>query len=112
MLAKKVSVKWTCLPRFGGDEFVVLLPEADAHQARITAQRIRQALIDAPIDIGSEKISLTVSMGISSMSSDQDIAETILHRADQALYAARKLAEIASWSGTNYSFWNRNDRLY
>jgi len=88
--------------RFGGDEFVVLLPEAGVDQARITAERMRQALSRSPFEIGGEKILLTLSMGISSLLSDQDVAETILHRADQALYAAKESGRnrIVVWDDT------------
>ncbi len=86
--------------RFGGDEFVALLPEADHHQAREIAERMLQALTQLPIDIGVEKVSVTVSMGISGLIGENDTAEAILHRADQALYNAKESGRnrIVVWS--------------
>ena len=78
------------LARFGGDEFVVLLPEADQDQARQIAERMRQELAQSPFEIGAKRILLTVSMGIASLLGDRDTVETLMHRADQALYAAKE----------------------
>jgi len=78
------------LARFGGDEFVVLLPEADLGQARLIAERMSQGLAQSPFEVGAGKILLTVSMGIATVLSDRDTVETLMHRADQALYAAKE----------------------
>ena len=78
------------LARFGGDEFVVLLPEADKDQARLIAERTSLELAQSPFEIGAKRIFLTVSMGIANLLGDRDTVETLMHRADQALYAAKE----------------------
>jgi diguanylate cyclase (GGDEF)-like protein len=75
--------------RFGGDEFIVLLPEADSRQTQLTAERMIQALIEHPVEFETERLNVTVSMGISGLRDERDTPETIFHRADQALYAAK-----------------------
>ena len=78
------------LARFGGDEFVVLLPEADMDQARRIAERMSQELAQFPFEVGAERILLTVSMGIAKLLGEHDGVETLMRRADQALYAAKE----------------------
>lgn len=69
--------------RFGGDEFAVLLTETDIDQARLIAQRI----------LGEVQTILPpycgLSIGISSLRSHGETADSLLHRADQALYKAK-----------------------
>lgn len=76
--------------RFGGEEFVVLMPEADARTAEIIAERLRSLVADTPFDIAGEKISVTVSAGIAVLDATSDDWETMLKRADRGLYAAKR----------------------
>lgn len=74
------------LGRFGGEEFVVLLPETGLSDALIVAERIRAAC-DKPAD--STQIGCTVSIGVSTNAASGDSVDTLLARADLALYQAK-----------------------
>ena len=74
--------------RYGGEEIVVLLPQADAEQALIAAERIRSAVEGMTRDFG--KISVTVSVGISSYPDTAQDAQGILEGADRAMYLAKE----------------------
>lgn len=73
--------------RFGGEEFIVLLPDADEANAVQVAQRIRAALSG---DIGTRLPRCTVSVGIGSHLSDDEPLDALLARADAALYRAKQ----------------------
>jgi diguanylate cyclase (GGDEF)-like protein len=75
--------------RFGGEEFVVLLREADEYTAQALANRIRNAVELAIIGEGGIRLSATVSIGVALISdSDRDVQDMI-ERADQGLYVAK-----------------------
>ena len=77
------------MARYGGEEFVVLLPETDADSALILLNRIRENLANKPLKYKEDKISLTVSIGISQFT-EKDTTETAFARADEALYKAKE----------------------
>lgn len=77
------------MARFGGEEFVVLLPETDAENALILLNRVREGLANKPLKYKEDKISLTVSIGISQFK-EKDTTETAFGRADEALYKAKE----------------------
>ena len=75
------------LGRYGGEEFVLLLPQTDAAQAQHIAQRMQQQLADAAMRL-PDCSQLTMSVGISAMQSDESFYDA-LKRADHALYQAK-----------------------
>ncbi len=76
--------------RFGGEEFVMLLPETDTEQALACAERVRAAVAAQRIEATpTEQLSLTVSIGVTSVNLATDSIETALNRADKALYEAK-----------------------
>jgi diguanylate cyclase (GGDEF)-like protein/PAS domain S-box-containing protein len=77
--------------RFGGDEFVVLLPETNQEQAYEVIERIRSTLMAQPLELDGKPVPITISSGIASLSSDQESFEMLLNQADQALYHAKEL---------------------
>ncbi|CAN5337739.1 sensor domain-containing diguanylate cyclase [soil metagenome] len=84
------------LARFGGEEFVVLLVDADIEDAAIVAERIRAGVADLPVPIYTgEEVSVAVSIGVATLDADNstETAEVIVQkfvwRADQALYQAK-----------------------
>jgi diguanylate cyclase (GGDEF)-like protein len=84
------SIRVTCraidtLARFGGDEFVVILPETDEAEALGVAQRAR-----ARLAADSERPALTTSVGVALFPSDGETAEELLGTADRALYGMKK----------------------
>ncbi len=81
------------LGRFGGEEFVVLLPEADAAEASTVAERMRAAIAEAPVvtDESEGSIAMTVSIGLSTYPMDGASAAELLSQADEAMYVAKRL---------------------
>ncbi|MHB1102562.1 MAG: PleD family two-component system response regulator [Devosia sp.] len=77
--------------RFGGEEFVVLMPDTDYRQAQNVAERVRTAVAERNFDMGaSQALSVTVSVGVALNESEHDTPEMILKRADVALYRAKR----------------------
>jgi diguanylate cyclase (GGDEF)-like protein len=78
--------------RYGGEEFVILLPETSIHHAQNIANRIRLLVLDRPIMTDRGEVSVSVSLGISSMEGDCDSRlEWVIDQADQALLKAKDL---------------------
>jgi len=77
--------------RFGGEEFVLLLPGKEAGEAALVAERIRSAVSAAAFEVetSSEPISATVSVGVASYPADASGAEELIYRADVAAYRAK-----------------------
>ena len=76
--------------RFGGEEFVILMPETDPQAAIGAANRMREVVEQADFKIADDKsIKCTVSIGVADLHADGDSAEALLKRADEALYSAK-----------------------
>lgn len=77
--------------RFGGEEFVVLMPETDEKEARDAAERLRKRVESTPFIITHEvgQITKTLSIGVSYLDFMGDSCEALLKRADEALYRAK-----------------------
>ncbi|AVF05314.1 MULTISPECIES: PleD family two-component system response regulator [Devosia] len=77
--------------RFGGEEFVVLMPDTDTGQAEAVAERVRQSMVEKPFEVGPTRpLSVTVSAGVALKESQADTPETLVKRADVALYRAKR----------------------
>jgi diguanylate cyclase (GGDEF)-like protein len=75
------------IARIGGEEFLVLLPDADDDAARVVAERLREAL--RTLDFVGPDIRVTASFGVAHMQDSDVDAEQLLQRADRALYIAK-----------------------
>ncbi|ESX89569.1 PleD family two-component system response regulator [Mesorhizobium sp. LNJC403B00] len=77
--------------RFGGEEFVVVMPDTDGAVAEKVAERIRAEIAQLPFAIGPEgkAIEVTVSVGVSSVLKGGDTVAALMKRADVALYEAK-----------------------
>ena len=76
--------------RWGGEEFVTLLPETDAEGAVIIAERLRKLVSQSIFVYNEQKISFTASIGIAQYRSGEVTVEGPLSRADSAVYDAKK----------------------
>jgi len=78
--------------RYGGEEFVIVMPETDMAVATMVAERLRRRIASEPFAIqqGARHLEVTISIGIAALSAADDNAATILKRADQALYRAKR----------------------
>ncbi len=76
--------------RYGGDEFVVLLPETDRAQAKLAAERLRQAMVDRYFlkDQGLA-VRITASFGVATFPDDASSADELMRQADMAMYRVK-----------------------
>jgi diguanylate cyclase (GGDEF)-like protein len=89
-LIKKTVRKYDIAARYGGDEFAVLMPNADEKDARSLAKRLQVEISNLRLSIGKEAVSITASIGISSFPIEKIVdSENILIEADHALYIAK-----------------------
>jgi two-component system cell cycle response regulator len=77
------------LGRYGGEEFLMILPYADVNGARDVAERVRGAVASTPIIDAPVSLTVTMSFGVSCAVGSSVPEETLLHAADQALYRAK-----------------------
>src|SRR5262245_15195473 len=77
--------------RYGGEEFVVVMPETDMAVATLVAERLRRRIASEPFPIqqGASKVEVTISVGIAALAHGESAA-AVLKRADQALYRAKR----------------------
>ncbi len=76
--------------RLGGDEFLVILPSGPANAAAEQARRLCQQVAGAPVIAGKEIITVGLSIGITQYQPNSDDWHTLLERADQAMYQAKR----------------------
>ncbi|MET0857126.1 MAG: DUF484 family protein [Telluria sp.] len=85
------------LGRFGGEEFVVLLIDADLESATMVAQRIRASIADAPFHLSTgDQLPISVSIGVATLDdferdhAIEGVAQQLVAKADSALYQAKE----------------------
>ena len=78
--------------RYGGEEFVIVMPETDMAVATMVAERLRRRIASEPFAIqdGTRSLDVTISIGIAALDGPGDNAAAILKRADTALYRAKR----------------------
>ena len=78
--------------RYGGEEFVIVMPDTDMAVAALVAERIRRRIAGEPfaIEQGAKAIDVTISIGLAALDRPDDTAAAMLKRADQALYRAKR----------------------
>ncbi|MGD0018915.1 MAG: GGDEF domain-containing protein [Candidatus Limnocylindrales bacterium] len=79
--------------RYGGDEFVALLPETDPSGAYVVAEKIRQVAREMIVDVGGQKIRTSLSIGLVSFPDDGQTADELMIAADQAMYSSKRLGK-------------------
>lgn len=86
-IAKRLrEVDFFC--RYGGEEFVALMPETDSKTALAVLEKVRESIANASFNYKEQPITITVSVGLTEFKSDDDL-EVAFERADQALYKAK-----------------------
>ena len=74
--------------RYGGEEFVILMPETNAQEALAATEKLRAKVESSPFNFRKERVLITMSFGISEFRPLED-GETVFERADKALYQAK-----------------------
>lgn len=75
--------------RYGGEEFLVLLPETPLHGARRVADTLRREIAERPVPWSGEGLTVTASFGIAQTMPGEVNVQAVIARADQALYRAK-----------------------
>ena len=76
--------------RFGGEEFVFLLPDTDESRARAFAERLRQLIArQVVVTYNESRMQITISVGVAVFNSKMDTVDDLISRADRALYKAK-----------------------
>jgi diguanylate cyclase (GGDEF)-like protein len=89
--AVQAELRATDVPaRYGGDEFIVLLPETPPKGALDVAERIRNAIGGRPLSLDGQRTETSVSIGISCYPEDGRTLDALAARADRALYQAKQ----------------------
>jgi len=78
------------LCRYGGEEFVILLPEADMAAALMVYERIRRELLSTPFRYQHFEIKVTISVGVAELGRDDKQLQDLIKRADDKLYQAKR----------------------
>ena len=77
--------------RLGGDEFAVIMPNTQARDARLFAERLQLLINGASLPIDGIELKISASIGISEFRDGDDSIDQVISRADQALYRAKQL---------------------
>jgi len=77
--------------RYGGEEFIIVMPETDLHVASLVAERLRRSIAGESFSInkGAKRIEVTISIGLTSLERKGEAVADVLKRADTALYRAK-----------------------
>jgi diguanylate cyclase (GGDEF)-like protein len=90
------------LVRYGGDEFVVILPQTGSRGARAVGERILNSVRNDPFGEPPQRVPVTVSVGVATASAEEELTgSALLKRADQALYEVKRRGRdgLAAWGG-------------
>ncbi|UCG80993.1 MAG: GGDEF domain-containing protein [Desulfobacterales bacterium] len=83
--------EYDTLGRYGGEEFLIILPEVDKQKAVLVCNRLRRDIEEHEIEVAEgEKIRVTVSFGVSNFQEDGVLPDDLLVKADERLYRAKR----------------------
>jgi diguanylate cyclase (GGDEF)-like protein len=77
------------LARWGGEEFILFLPETDTANAVALAERLRRTIAAIRVDVGEREIAFTASFGVAERSADSSDLQALISAADRLLYEAK-----------------------
>ena len=94
-LANRVSRNlrnFDMIARIGGEEFVIIMPDASVEAAALVAERLRQTIAEKPFKVShpKERISITISLGVAATEDAAEPADSLIKRADDCLYDAKR----------------------
>jgi diguanylate cyclase (GGDEF)-like protein len=78
------------LARFGGEEFVLLLPQTTGEEAAARAEEMRRRLEASPLKLDRAEVRVTISVGVAEAGTDMQSIGDLMKRADEALYQAKR----------------------
>lgn len=78
------------LGRYGGEEFLILLPETDLAGAAIVAERLRQTIAEQTVSYADKSLEVAISLGVSQFRTDHENHEALIAEADSALYQSKR----------------------
>ncbi|MFE8071438.1 diguanylate cyclase [Marinobacteraceae bacterium S3BR75-40.1] len=76
--------------RYGGEEFAVILPDTSMEEGLEVAERIRSSIAETVVEHQGQPLSVTISLGVSSLGVETESAEALIKAADEALYQAKE----------------------
>jgi diguanylate cyclase (GGDEF)-like protein len=79
--------------RYGGDEFVAVLPETDPSGAYVVAEKIRRSVAEMVVEAGGQQIRTSLSIGVVSFPEDGQTADELMIAADEAMYSSKRLGK-------------------
>ncbi len=103
--AKSLSRGADILTRYGGEEFLIIVPENDLGQAYLFAEKIRSETEKLKFRYKDKEFGITVSLGVAQYNI-QDNVETLIERADKALYEAKKVRNTTVKESDVYNLQN------
>jgi diguanylate cyclase (GGDEF)-like protein len=95
------------LARTGGEEFTILLPDTPASAGVIAAERIRQAIEELEAPFEGEPLQFTVSAGVAQLDPSQGGWESMMRRADSAMYEAKEHGRNSVRPADAFLQWSR-----
>jgi diguanylate cyclase (GGDEF)-like protein/PAS domain S-box-containing protein len=88
-ISSKMLRKVDIIGRYGGDEFIILLPETHIRLGSLVAERLQRGIAALQLPNGGNLLRISISMGVSGLTTEVTDLDTLIHRADLAMYAAR-----------------------
>jgi hypothetical protein len=87
-----IGLSYDVFGRYGGEEFLILLPGTGMEEAKAMAERIRHTIASSPIELYNQKepLHITVSIGVSTFFGKSGIVDEALKSANEAMYTAKK----------------------
>jgi diguanylate cyclase (GGDEF)-like protein len=77
------------LGRYGGEEFLVLMPQTGGDDAMVVAERLRRMVENTPVAYNDLTLRVTISLGVTELRADTKNYEQMIHEADKALYLSK-----------------------
>jgi diguanylate cyclase (GGDEF)-like protein len=93
LACRTILRKCDTLARFGGEEFILLLPETDNANALQVANKLCQLVAGHVVEYKDAQIQVTISAGVTTCNPTMDTLDDLLSRADRALYQAKRLGK-------------------